>query len=77
MVALNGQGRIGFYCGNVSKLREEACTLQPTIFYTVPRLLARIRQGVFQKVAESRFKTALLNRAIKQKLKSVNKSVLL
>lgn len=73
MLALNARGRIGFYSGDVTKLQEEACTLQPTILIAVPRVFSRIRQRIYQKVAGSRIKAHLLNTAINQKLKSIDR----
>ena len=73
MIALNARGGIGFYSGDASKLQEEAYTLQPTVLISVPRVLARIRQLIYQKVADSRLKKYLLNVAINKKLKSVDK----
>ena len=73
MLALNARGRVGFYSGDVTRIQEEAHTLQPTVLFTVPRILARIRQRVYQSVSGSKFKAHLLQTAIKQKLKSVDK----
>ncbi|CDS39556.1 long chain fatty acid coenzyme A ligase 1 [Echinococcus multilocularis] len=75
MLALNARGRIGFYSGDIVKLQEDAHTLQPTILIAVPRVLARIRQRIYQQVADSRLKTRLIETAINQKLKSVDKQI--
>ncbi|VDM16424.1 unnamed protein product [Hydatigera taeniaeformis] len=75
MLALNAHGRIGFYSGDITMLQEDARTLQPTILIAVPRVLARIRQRIYQKVAGSRLKARLIETAINRKLKSVDKQV--
>ena len=75
MVALNARGIIGFYSGDVTKLQEELYTLQPTILFAVPRVLARIRQGIYEKVGASKFKVRLLNTAVNHKQKSVNRQI--
>lgn len=36
------QGRIGVFSGDVTKIKEDAAILKPTIFATVPRLLNKI-----------------------------------
>lgn len=36
------QGRIGVFSGDVTKIKEDAAILKPTIFVTVPRLLNKI-----------------------------------
>eukprot|EP00108_Taenia_solium_P003835 TsM_001230000 transcript=TsM_001230000 gene=TsM_001230000 len=75
MLVLNARGRIGFYSGDITKLQEDAHTLQPTILIAVPRVLARIRQRIYQKVADSRLKTRLIETAVNRKLKSVDKQI--
>nr|CDS33499.1 transformer 2 protein [Hymenolepis microstoma] len=75
MLALNARGRIGFYSGEVTSLQADAHTLQPTIFIAVPRVLARIRQGIFNKVSTSKLKTSLIKTAVNRKLKSVDKQI--
>ncbi len=73
MMALNARGRIGFYSGDISQLQQDAYSLQPTVLIAVPRVLARIRQRIFSQVSDSRFKTSLMNTAIRRKLKVVDK----
>lgn len=73
MFALYARGRIGFYSGDKTKLQEEAHTLRPTVFNAVPRVLQDILHSTYQNITNSKFKTYLLQTAIKQKLKSVNR----
>lgn len=77
MLALTARGRIGFYAGDLTKLQQEAYRLQMTILIAVPRVLARIRQSVFAQISQSRFKTSLMQTAIKRKLKVIDKWVFL
>jgi long-chain acyl-CoA synthetase len=39
-------GAIGFYCGDVKKLREDLETLKPTLFISVPRLYNRFYETI-------------------------------
>uniref|UniRef100_A0A5K3G130 Helicase ATP-binding domain-containing protein n=1 Tax=Mesocestoides corti TaxID=53468 RepID=A0A5K3G130_MESCO len=72
---LNARGRIGFYSGDITKLQADCFTLQPTVLIAVPRVFARIRQGIFEQVASSRFKTSLIKTAVRRKLKLVDKQI--
>lgn len=73
MLALNARGGIGFYSGEITSLQADAHTLQPTILIAVPRVLARIREAIFKRVADSRLKTSLIKTAVNRKLKTVDK----
>ena len=73
ILALRARGRIGFFSGDVSKIQEEAHTLKPTVLFSVPRVLARIRQRIYQAVVGSKLKEYFLDMAINRKLKSVDK----
>ena len=73
MLAINARGSIGFYSGDTSKLEDEASTLRPTIFFAVPRIFQRIRQRTYQSASGSDTNQRLLETAISEKLKSVNK----
>ncbi|VUZ56112.1 unnamed protein product [Hymenolepis diminuta] len=75
MLALNARGRIGFYSGEITSLQADAHTLEPTILIAVPRVLARIRQGIFNKVATSKLKTSLIKTAVNRKLKAVDRQI--
>ncbi|KAM7533296.1 hypothetical protein Aperf_G00000124682 [Anoplocephala perfoliata] len=68
-------GRIGFYSGNIATLSDDMVALRPTIFLTVPRLLCRIFDTIYQKAAKSPFKQSLLNYAVKEKCRQVDKQI--
>lgn len=72
MLALGARGKVGFYSGDITKFQEEMFTLRPTILFAVPRVLARIQQVVYKKVAESELKTKLVKMAIRHKLRTVS-----
>lgn len=46
-------GSVGFYQGDITQLTDDAAALQPTVFFTVPRLLNRIHDKVLAGVAQS------------------------
>lgn len=66
---------IGFFCGDVQKLKEDLAWIRPTIFITVPRLLLRFHdviktnlgklKGCKKKLAEKAINTKLANLASK------------
>ncbi|KAM3175246.1 hypothetical protein ACTXT7_008895 [Hymenolepis weldensis] len=74
MLALGARGKVGFYCGDITKFQEEMFTLRPTVLFAVPRVLARIQQVVYKKVAESELKTKLVKLAIRHKLRTIRKT---
>jgi long-chain acyl-CoA synthetase len=43
-------GRIGFYCGDISKLLDDAKELKPTIFSSVPMMYNKLHRQIWQKV---------------------------
>ncbi|KAJ1913926.1 medium-chain fatty acid-CoA ligase faa2 [Mycoemilia scoparia] len=45
-IALRG-GRIGFYCGDITRIVEDMQILKPTLFISVPRLLNRIYDKIY------------------------------
>lgn len=43
---------MGFFCGDVTKLKDDLMDLKPTVFSTVPRILNRfysVIQDIFNK----------------------------
>lgn len=65
--------RIGFFSGSVMTVLEDMQTLRPTIFTTVPRLLYRLYDVTHEKVSKSALKKYILNWAVTQKCKSVDR----
>ncbi len=66
---LNKGGSIGFYSGDVQKLKEDLTILKPTIFVSVPRLFNRffdLIKGQLNKITG--LKKILVERAIASKL---------
>lgn len=60
---------IGFYGGDILKLREDLAALSPTVFASVPRLYNRFHDLIQQQFAGlSGVKRMLLNRAMNAKL---------
>jgi long-chain acyl-CoA synthetase len=45
-VAMNVGAIIGFYAGNMSKLREDMRVLRPTLMAAVPRVLYKIAENI-------------------------------
>jgi long-chain acyl-CoA synthetase len=43
---LFNKGKIGFYHGDMLKLKEDLAILKPTILLSVPRILNRIYDGI-------------------------------
>ena len=65
---LNGW-RVGFYQGDVMKLKEDLAELRPTIFVSVPRLFCRFYDLMQSKLSELKgCKKSLADKAIKAKL---------
>lgn len=44
--------RIGFFSGDVMKLKDDLAVLKPTIFVSVPRLFNRFYDGMQAKIKE-------------------------
>jgi long-chain acyl-CoA synthetase len=67
--------RIGYYIGDVAKIKEDLAELKPTIFASVPRLLNRfydlMQDGIKKQTG---IKKSLLDKGIKSKLGSLHKS---
>lgn len=75
-VTLAGRGaRIGFYQGDLMKLKDDLATLKPTIFVSVPRLFNRFYDGMMSKVqALQGVKKTLADWAISRKLSKLSKA---
>ncbi|KAL5969850.1 Long-chain-fatty-acid--CoA ligase 1 [Taenia solium] len=67
--------RIGFYSGNITTVSEDLRMLRPTIFTSVPRLLCRIYDNVYERICKSTFKQFLLKFALKEKCHQVDKQI--
>ena len=76
IVTLTGRGaKIGFYQGDVLKLKDDLAALKPTIFVSVPRLFNRFYDGMMAKINEqSGLKKKFANWAISRKLNNLEKS---
>ncbi|GAM20428.1 hypothetical protein SAMD00019534_036030 [Acytostelium subglobosum LB1] len=47
-------GRIGIFCGDITKILPEIKILRPTLFVGVPRVFERIKAGVFKEISKQR-----------------------
>ena len=74
-ICLSEGARIGYYQGDITKIRDDLSQLKPTIFASVPRLLNRfydlMMAGIKQQTG---FKKFLVNWGIKSKSSNVDKS---
>lgn len=75
-VTLTGKGaKIGFFQGDVMKLKEDLAVLKPTIFVSVPRLFNRFYDGMMAKINDQTgFKKTIANWAISKKLSNLEKT---
>jgi len=65
---LNGAS-IGYYCGDVLKLKEDMADLRPTVFGSVPRLYNRFYDVIKGNINNAPgLKKAVANQAIASKL---------
>ena len=66
---------MGFFQGDVLRLREDLAALRPTFMASVPRLFNRFYDGMQSKIKElTGLKRALINRAISVKLAALEKN---
>ena len=66
---------IGFYNGNVFKLKEDLAALKPSLMISVPRLYYRFYDVIKNKIQEtSGVKRMLIDRALKVKLENLRKT---
>lgn len=64
-------GRIGYYCGDVTKIKEDLAELKPTIFASVPRLFCRFYDAIRQIFASAiGVKGALMRKALRAKMQA-------
>ena len=75
-VTLIGRGaKIGFYQGDIMKLKDDLTALKPTIFVSVPRLFNRFYDGMMSKIqALKGVKRKLADWAISSKLSKLQKT---
>lgn len=68
-------GKIGYYVGDVTKIKEDCAALKPTVFCSVPRLLNRFYDLMQEGISKlTGFKKKLLNRGIKIKMNNLLKN---
>jgi long-chain acyl-CoA synthetase len=66
---LFNKGKIGFFHGDMFKLKEDFQILKPTILLTVPRILNRMCDGIKKQFEEQCFaKKWLIDKAVQTKL---------
>jgi len=67
--------RIGYYTGDITKIKEDLAELKPTIFASVPRLLNRfydlMQDGINKQTG---FKKTLITKGIKAKMSNLEKN---
>lgn len=75
IVFITGGGRIGYYQGDITKIKDDLAVLRPTYFASVPRLLNRfydlMQAGIKQ---QSGFKKTLIDWAIDSKTSKLDSS---
>lgn len=65
-------GSIGFYGGDVMKLKDDLAVLRPTIFVSVPRLYNRFYDAIKSNIDKvTGFKAKLAKKALATKLQEV------
>jgi long-chain acyl-CoA synthetase len=76
VVTLTGRGaKIGFFQGDILKLKDDLATLKPTMFVSVPRLFNRFYDGIVAKVnALTGVQKKMADWAISSKLSKLEKS---
>lgn len=68
-------GSIGFYQGDILKVKEDLASLRPTIFVSVPRMYSRFYDLMQGKIAELKgLKRKLADKAVRTKLSNLNKN---
>lgn len=68
MITIKCKAKIGYSCGDVTKVLEDLQILRPTVFPSVPRVLNRIAAQIEMQMAGDGFKAKLLRRAVESKL---------
>ena len=68
-------GRLGFGCGDVTKLLDDCEKLKPTIFPCVPRVLNRFHAKIMDKLNEKKgLAQMMITRGMKSKLHNLDQS---
>lgn len=68
-------GMIGFYSGNVLKLKDDMAALKPTIFVSVPRLYCRFYDTIKSNIDKLEgVKSKLAKKALASKMKKVQRT---
>jgi len=74
-VYLHG-GRIGFSCGDITKILEDCEKLQPTLFPAVPRVLNRFHGKIWDGIRQKPgFLQSLISMAVNAKLKALDEGI--
>ena len=68
IVVLRVGGRVGYFCGDTTRLLEDMAILKPEFFPSVPRVLNRIAALVQAQAAAPGLKGALLRKALAAKI---------
>ncbi|SJX65508.1 related to Long-chain-fatty-acid--CoA ligase 6 [Sporisorium reilianum f. sp. reilianum] len=61
-------GRVGYFCGDTTRLMEDMAILKPTFFPSVPRVLNRVAALVQAQASAPGLKGALLRKALAAKI---------
>lgn len=69
-------GSVGFFLGDIRALMDDMKHLRPTLMPCVPRLLNRIYDKVWSNVADSKFKTKMLQWALTAKETEIKKGII-
>ena len=65
---INAGARIGFFAGDVMKLKDDLAALRPTIFVSVPRLYSRFYDTIKQTFSSAKgVKASLIKKGLKAK----------
>ncbi|SPO31184.1 related to Long-chain-fatty-acid--CoA ligase 6 [Ustilago trichophora] len=68
IVVVRTGGRVGYFCGDTTRLLEDMAILKPEMFPSVPRVLNRIAALVQAQAAAPGLKGALLRKALAAKI---------
>lgn len=75
MGLMSNGARIGFYQGDVMKIKEDLIELKPTVFISVPRLFTKFYDLIQGKLSNATgLKKKLANMAIKSKIANLHKT---
>lgn len=68
IVVVRTGGRVGYFCGDTTRLMEDMAILKPEMFPSVPRVLNRVAALVQAQAAAPGLKGALLRKALAAKM---------